>query len=281
MRSVKPLRLLLLLLPLVLLGACSSIGLGYGQAPRLIGWWVDGYFDLDRAQSRQLDAALRELQDWHRREELPQWRALLRQASAASADGRLDTAEILALEQATNASIERLLDRAAPLAAPWLASLRPEQWQRLRERRAERLAEWQEERADDADGSAFARQFQRGLERWLGTLERPLRQRLQRIAAGWGSDEAALWAERAQRQQLAEQGLRAWAQGDLLHGRQLLMQAGARDLAALGPATLHQRTRTLEALQSLLAEASPAQWQRARKRWDGWQRDLQALEPER
>jgi hypothetical protein len=270
------LRYLLLLLAMVLAG-CSSLTLGYNQLPRLLGWWIDGYFDLDRAQRRELDAGLALLQDWHRREELPQWQAILQQAERSLAGG-VSEAELMGLEAQLNASLQRTLARTAPVAGPWLASLRPAQWQHLRERRRERLQEWRDEQADDEDGSERAEGLVTALERWLGRLERPLVRRAEALVPHWPTIDAALWQEREARQQLAEQGLRAWAAGDGSGGVQLLMRAGARDLGSLGPATMALRQKAVGDVLKLLAEASPAQWQRARQRWSAWQEDLRELQ---
>lgn len=270
------LRYLLLLLALVLAG-CSSLSLGYNQLPRLLGWWIDGYFDLDRTQRQQLDDGLALLHDWHRREELPQWQAILQQAER-SLSGGVSEAELMALEAQLNASLERTLLRTAPVAGPWLASLRPAQWQHMRERRQERLQEWRDEQAEDEDGSERAEGLVSALERWLGRLERPLVRRAEALAPAWPAADAALWQERGARQQLAEQGLRAWVAGDVQGGVRLLMRAGARELGSLGPATLALRKQVLGDVLKLLAEASPAQWQRARQRWSDWQDDLRKLQ---
>ncbi|WP_374437588.1 DUF6279 family lipoprotein [Inhella sp.] len=267
-------RLALLLSCCLLLASCSSLELAYNQAARLTAWWLDRQFDLDRRQRDQLDQALAELHAWHRREELPHWQALLQAALRGLDDGRVDAAELQALEQRLDESLQRTLRRTAPLAAPWLATLRPEQWQHYSERRREHLQEW---RAEEADADQRADALKDSLERWLGRLERPLRTAAERQAQSWGPAPAALWQERAQRQAWTEQGLRTWAAGDLEAGTRLLLMGGARLPEARGPATQAQRERTYADLPVLLQQASPAQWQRARERWRGWLLDLEQL----
>ena len=267
-------RLALLLSLCLLLQACSSLELTYNQAARLAAWWLDRQFDLDRAQRQQLDTALADLHAWHRREELPHWQALLQAAEHSLDDGRVDATELQALEQRLDQSLQRTLRHCAPLAAPWLATLRPEQWQRYTERRRERLQEW---RKDEADAKRRAEALQEGLARWLGRLERPLRLAAEDLSQRWGPTPAALWQERLQRQAWTEQGLRAWAAGDLEGGTRLLLMGGARLPEARGPATQALRERTYTDLPALLQQASPKQWQKARERWRGWQADLEQL----
>jgi dihydrodipicolinate synthase/N-acetylneuraminate lyase len=57
----------------LLLGGCSAVRLGYNNAPDLTYWWLDSYMDFDSPQSVRVRADLQALQDWHRKEELPQY----------------------------------------------------------------------------------------------------------------------------------------------------------------------------------------------------------------
>lgn len=273
MRRTLPLLFVLLCL---LLAGCSTLGLGYQQLPRLAAWWIDGYLDLDREQSRQLDAALQELQAWHRREELPRWQALLTQADSIW-DGGVSEAELLALESEAAASVERTLARAAPLAGPLLAGLRPAQWERLQTRLRERLDEWREQQQEADAAHQRAKRFVRSLSRWLGDLERPLRRSAHRQAEAWPLDAERLAAEWAARQRKTLAGLRAWAQGDAAAGLQLLLSAGGRGSQALGPAETARRQAALATLLQLLNMASPAQQAEARARWAAWRDQLEAL----
>ncbi len=282
---MQPMRWLLSLLALLLLGACSSLSLGYHQLPRLAGWWIDGYLDLDREQRRQLDAGLAQMMTWHRREELPRWQALLGEADALWHKGPPDEAALLRLERAAYASMERTLAQAAPLAAPLLASLRPAQWQRLERRQTERMNEWleaQRKLVRDGDlaeerGKRFAKQ----LERWLGRLETPLRRQAVDAVRDWPADTEASVKAWAARQQLTRQGLRAWAAGELEEGRRLLVQASVPLPERLSEFERARRAMVMSTVLDLLAAAPPAQQARARAKWQQWRQDLVALEGSR
>lgn len=266
----------LLLVFSLLLAGCSTLSLGYNQLPRLAAWWIDGYLDLDRDQGRQLDAALQELHRWHRREELPRWQALLARADSLWDDG-VNEAELQALEDEAAASFERTLARAAPLATPLLASLRPAQWERLQRRLRERLDDWRAQQDENDAAEQRGKRFARGLGRWLGELERPLRRAAQQQAAAWPFDADRQAAEWAARQRKTLDGLRAWAQGDALGGSQLLLAAGGRGAQALGPTETARRRAVMGSVLSLLNAASPAQQARARAHWADWRQQLEAL----
>ena len=134
MALLKRLATLTALLLALGLAGCSGLTLAYNQLPLLGGLWIDSYLDLDGAQRARTKDKLQAWAAWHRREELPQWQALLRQARTALDHGTLTAEDLLALERGMRASLERCLQHAAPLAAPVLAELRPEQWLHLQKK---------------------------------------------------------------------------------------------------------------------------------------------------
>lgn len=69
----------LLILALLLLGACSSTTFFYNRLDFILPWYLDDYVDLDRAQRQQFDRLLDPFLDWHRQEELPAYVAVLDQ----------------------------------------------------------------------------------------------------------------------------------------------------------------------------------------------------------
>jgi hypothetical protein len=273
MRLLKRLATLLALAALLGLAACSSLGLAYSQFPRLAGWWVDSYLDLDGSQRRTLDEQLLAWQAWHRQEELPQWLALLRQADAALDDGIVTQDELLALEQASRASVERCLQRAAPLAAPLLTSLRPAQWQHLQKKLADNLAEWREAQGGAGGPAERADQYTQAVSRWLGELDRPSRRQARAEALAWPADVPVLAAARAERQARTVDALRAWSRHELAAGTAQLMR-NTQPFAA----ELPYRQAVLASVLKLLNHLNPAEQARVRSHWAGWAADLRGLQ---
>jgi hypothetical protein len=279
-------QLALALILLALLGACSSLRLGYDQLPRLASWWVDDYVEFDRAQQAQFDSALAGLQQWHRREELPRWLALLASADAMAERGQATEADLAALDAAAGQTVARTLAQAAPLAAPLLASLRPAQWQALEAAMANRHQNWLKEQGASPSKLQATRSqvFSRGLGRWLGSLDPRQRDLSRQLAAAWPvTDAPALAADRVQRQALTLQGLRTWAAAGtdaaaLQRGTDLLLQASGRGTAPRSPAAQAQRERVQGDVLQVLNAASPAQWQKVRAHWAQWRADLQRLQ---
>lgn len=76
------LRIITATLALAALAGCSTVRLGYWQAPNLLYWWIDGHADLDEAQSARVRQDIDRFMAWHRTEELPRYAELLRRWQA-------------------------------------------------------------------------------------------------------------------------------------------------------------------------------------------------------
>lgn len=272
MRLLKRFLTLLAVAGALGLAACSSVKLAYNQLPFLAGLWVDRYLDLDSDQRHHLKEKIQAWQSWHRREELPQWQALLRQANAALDDG-VTQDELMALERAARASVERSLQHAAPLAAPLLAQLRPEQWRHLQKTLDEKAEEWRDRNTGRDAPEERSKRFVTTLERWLGDLDRPTRRQARAEAEAWHFDVPAMTQAHAQRQARTLEALRAWSRQDLAGGTAALMK-----LAQPLPAEQPYRDEIMASMLRLLNGMTPAQVQQVRKHWAGWQGDLRQLQ---
>ena len=272
MLLLKRLAALLSLLALLALAGCSSLTLAYQQFPLLAGLWAGSYMDLDSDQRALLKTQLQAWQAWHRREELPQWAALLRQAQGALDDG-VTADELLALERGARNSAERILQRAAPLAAPLLASLKPEQWQHLQKEMDEKTAEWRDKNTGKGGPEERGKRYANNLERWLGDLDRPARNQLRADARGWRFDLAAMAQGRATRNTRLAEALRAWSRQDLTGGTALLVL----NMQPL-PTEMAYREQIMASVLKLLNGLSPRQQDEVRLHWNNWQGDLRSLQ---
>ncbi|MFG6430746.1 DUF6279 family lipoprotein [Roseateles sp. LYH14W] len=271
MPLLKRIASLLLLAVAVGLAGCSSLTLAYQQLPLLAGLWADGYLDLDGPQRDRLKEQLQAWQAWHRREELPQLQALLRQAHAALDDG-VTRDELLALERGARASAERSLQQAAPLAGPLLATLKPEQWQHLQKELDEKTADWREKQGGSGGPDERAKRYLTSLERWLGDLDRNTLRQARADAEGWPFDLPALAQGRATRQARTVEGLRAWSRQEQAAGTALMMQ----NLLPL-PAEQPLREQIIASVLKLLNGLSAEQREEVRKHWADLAAQLRAM----
>lgn len=273
MNALKRFATLFALTALLGLIGCSSLTLAYKQLPLIAGLWADNYLDLDGDQSDRLKAQLKTWQAWHRREELPQWQALLRQAHAALGDGVVTQDELLALESGGRASLERCLKQAAPLAAPLLADLRPEQWQHLQKKMDEKTAEWREKHTGRRGPDERAKRYSTNLERWLGDLDRATRKQARADAEGWRFDPAVMAQARVARQARTVEALRAWSRQDLAGGTALLVR-----YLPPQPSEQAYRDQVMASLLKLLNGLDAEQRAQVHKHWTEWEADLRTMQ---
>ena len=113
------------LLCLFLLAGCSSEFL-YNRVDRLAQFYIERYIDLDRDQSNSLKVNLEELKEWHRQDELSDYRDFLNQIET---DIQEDiTRETVAgwMSNARSAYL-RIRDKAIPSLIDVAATLTPAQ----------------------------------------------------------------------------------------------------------------------------------------------------------
>ncbi len=175
LRSRTLSRIIGLLLALLLLQGCSTVRIGYNQAPDLLYWWIDGYFDVNEAQTPRLRDELAKLHQWHRSSELPRYASLL-QKTQQLAPAEVSGPQVCALYDEVRTLTDRLLARALGPAAELAITLTPAQLEHL-------------QRKFDKNNQEYVRDFQRGnaAER----QERRLKTALERSETSYGGMEEA------------------------------------------------------------------------------------------
>ncbi len=122
-----------LLLATLFASACSVISLGYSALPTYASWQLDRYYSFDDTQREQVRVALNNLQNWHRKSELPEYRKLLLEVRNRS-KRNLQENDMQwmrdQLEVRWNVTAEKI---AMPMAELTL-TLKPEQLERMRNR---------------------------------------------------------------------------------------------------------------------------------------------------
>lgn len=219
-----PARLAAVLLALLLLTGCGNTFL-YNRLDWLIGWYVDDYVELSRAQEKVFQQRLRPVLDWHRREELALYAALLQQieadsAAPLSADTVRDWSRQLLL------ALERIEARLWPLIHEIGADLDQAQMAGLLENIRARQRELEEEYLTRTDEEYAEDNFDRlreNLRDFLGPLSAAQEgqitraaQAMRRLDQAW-LEERRLWLKTLQRLSAREPGWQAalrtaWAQ---------------------------------------------------------------------
>lgn len=199
----KLFRLLPLLAAMLLLQACSAIRLGYGSADSLARWWMDQYLDFTSEQDGLVRERLGHLHAWHRQTQLQDYVLLLREARGLVDAGPAAT-EMLGLTGSVIRRVRTLADRALPDLADLLATLTPQQIDRMANRLAERNTAYARE-AGLADGEPAQRKarYKRMMERaeyWFGDFSTEQETAIRRLIDAQATGAQFWFDERLRRQ---------------------------------------------------------------------------------
>ena len=124
--------------------SCSVVKTAYNNAPALIAWRLDDYFDFSAAQKAKLKPALQELHAWHRKNELPRYVSLLDEIHVdLSHDMSAQTAcqRIASIKS----NIQPLQTQITPIIVDVAATLSDKQLQHFEKKLEKRNQEWKEE----------------------------------------------------------------------------------------------------------------------------------------
>ena len=269
----------------VALAGCSAIRLGYNNLPEVAYWWADGYVDFEDGQTPRAREDLARLHQWHRATELPRLAQLLQRVETMAA-GPVTPPQLCALVPDLRARLQAVAERAEPALVTTALSLAPAQLQHLERKYARNNAEFRKEwvqlsAADLLDKRA--KQITDRAEMIYGDLNEAqraaLRQHLERSAF----DPQRSLAERQRRQQDTLVTLRRVnATGVALDDARSQIRSLVERLTLPADAEMRSRQEamTQESCQLFAAvhnAAGPVQRERAIKRLQGYQRDLQAL----
>jgi hypothetical protein len=186
----------------LLLAGCSVVRLAYGQAPTLAYWWIDGYVDLDDAQSTKLRDSLDRWFDWHRRTELPRYATLLSRAQREVMEPSLSPDQLCAWRDEATRRLDAALDEATPMAAALMLTLTPEQIRHMERKLAKDGTELRRDFAQPDRSERAKASFKRTLERYenlYGKLDDAQRAKLAELLAASPFDADRWLAERERR----------------------------------------------------------------------------------
>ncbi len=272
---------------LLALTGCTALRATYDQAPRLAWWWLDGALDFADDLRDAVRAEVTEYFDWHRREQLPVYAAMLSRLQPRLLQPTTPEA-VCALADEVRALLAPAVERAADDFAPFVATLGDEQFRALERKQRKSLEKLEKDflQPDLRDRQAeAAKRARKHAERLYGRLgDEQLRLITASVAAS-PFDAERYVAERRRRQADLAQTL-----------RRLAADGAGTDAHARALRQLWQRTESSDATYRsyearvtahncrLAAElhnaATPAQRTHARDTVDGWIGDLRALAAE-
>lgn len=188
---------------LLLLAGCSSVKLAYNNSPTLAYWWLNRYVDLADNQSAEVRQALAQVQQWHRRTELPRLADLLQRVQQqAAAD--VTPQQVCSIYSEARLRFDALVHHAEPASLSLAASLQPHQRSHIASRFEKTNAEWREDWMDGGAAKRLDKRTTSARERaedFYGRLQEPQRLALHAALLRSDIDPQLSLRERLRRQQ--------------------------------------------------------------------------------
>jgi Family of unknown function (DUF6279) len=274
---------------LALVTGCSMVRVGYSQAPMLAYWWIDGYLDLDGAQSARLREGLDQWFDWHRRNELPAYAALLARGQREVMDPGLSPQQFCAWRDELQRRIDAATEQATPALARLLPTLTPEQLTHMERKLAKDGESLRNDFAQPDRTERAQASFKRTLERYenfYGRLDDSQRSRLAQMLAASPFDPDRWLAERERRNRdllatLAGVSAAARAGDASAQARAAVRLLAERAQRSPRPEYRAYQERLVQdncALAAAMhATTTPAQRRHARDKLKGWEEDMRLL----
>jgi len=157
----------ILVLSVLLLSGCSTIKLAYNQADTLAAWMANDYFDLEPAQRDALRPVIDRFHAWHRKDQLPEYAALMEVAAQRFGTG-ISRADVAWAVDSIKVRYRGMVMRGHADASRVLSTLSDTQIAALR-RRFDKL---NREYADEyAAGASVEEQRRRRAKRTLDRIE--------------------------------------------------------------------------------------------------------------
>lgn len=206
------LRMVALLGLSAVLAACSALQLGYNQAPSLVFWWVDGYADLDDAQSARVRQDIDRILAWHRQTELPAYAGRLRQWQAMAGQD-ITGEQVCAQAEHLRTAAQRVMDRSHEPLAQLALTLSPAQLQHMERHQTKSHQSFEKDFIRGTPAQRMERRLTRAVDRYetlYGDLTTAQVQLVRRNLESSPFDAARSLADRRVRQAELLELIRQW-----------------------------------------------------------------------
>ncbi|AMA45132.1 DUF6279 family lipoprotein [Pseudomonas alabamensis] len=279
--SLRLRALLLTVLVLSSLAACSRIDLAYRNLDVLVPWSLNDYLDMDREQKRWLDQRLHQHLAWHCQTQLPGYLHWLDRVRTMVAQNAVTDAALRQRTEEAREAIGRVAEAITPSATELLAGLSDAQVGELREAFAKDIRERRAEYVDTPLAQQIderAERMEKRLKPWLGALSPAQHQRVVQWSQALGDQNRAWITNRAEwQQQLLSAVEQRQTPGFAARMAQLLQHKDSLWTPAYRQAFEQTETQARSLMVDLLQDSSPEQRQRLQNRLDKVRQDFSAL----
>jgi hypothetical protein len=183
--------------------SCTFTKFAYNQADTVMAWLADDYFDLDGQQKADFQKRFDRFYAWHRYEQLPEYAQFMKTARTRMQDG-VSREDVTWFVDSLKARTRTAAQKAAPEAAPLLATLTPAQVENLQRKWSKENAKYVRERkvngTPEERYEAEGKRIVKHLKEWLAPLTSEQEARVIQLARELPQLERERYAERLRRQ---------------------------------------------------------------------------------
>ena len=272
-----------MLLVAALVSACSAVKAGYGQAPTLAYFYLDGYADFTDAQSLQVKADLNRLQAWHRKTQLPAYADVLQKLQPLM-QTNITPAQACTVAQDVRRKVVAVASQAEPALTAFASSLQPEQLQSMQRKFARGNADYRKDFIDATPAAIRSKRYEQAVsraERLYGPLDNQQLKRIGQLVEQSSFNAAVAYAERLRRQQDTLKTLRTLPGANPAAARaelQALIERAFESPDAAYRDYLEKITQeSCRSIAEMHNSTSPAQRQKAFSVLKGYEQDLRTL----
>ncbi len=261
------------------------VRLGYGQAPQLAYWWLDGYYDFSDGQQEKVRDAIASFFAWHRKTQLSDYAQLLDRAQTELPQDTTP-AQICRWNDEFLTRLNTAADRAMPDLADLVLSLSPQQLVHVQKRMDKQNKEFANDYLQKAKAQRLESSMKRIVDRVemvYGEIDDAQRKLIEAGVSASPFDPEAWGAEQQERQRETMRTMRELIDSKADATRAQAAMRALADMTQRSPrpayrAYQHRLIAYNCAFAAQIHNAMSApQRQAAVKRFKGWAEDARAL----
>jgi hypothetical protein len=265
--------------------ACSAVGLGYSALPGLGVFTMDRYFGFDDSQREFVRLGLGELQTWHRKQELPEYKRLLVSIKERN-QKKLTEADLEWFRGELGKRFMAVVDYSAVQVAELALTMKPQQLKKMRDRLADQNKEAREKYLNPDLTKRNSERLKRSVERfedYVGSLSDAQKKMVETTLQQVPATDETWYEERLIRQKkldaLLDQIRREQPSKDI--AAKQLRELAAKSSEPADPKNAAYFDRSLKMSDDmtlrLMASLDDRQKQTLNKKIDGYIGDLEGL----
>ncbi len=142
---MRILQLVCIVIIIFTINSCSLVQSVYNNAPEVMSWWLDEYFDFTKAQKALLSPALHQVHEWHRNEQLPEYIAILQGLKYSASRDSITASEACEHIEKMKTSFSTLQLAFIPTILELAPLISDKQLAYLKQKLAKRADKWKSE----------------------------------------------------------------------------------------------------------------------------------------